>query len=61
MTVMVSESVAVLPELLVAETDTVYVPTEPEAGVPEIVAVPVPAVNVTPEGSVPDSVIVGDG
>ena len=51
-TVIVSESVAVLPEAFMAEIDTVAVPVA--AGVPEMVAVPsLLGVNDSPSGSVP--------
>jgi hypothetical protein len=61
-TVMVSASVAVLPEELVAEMVTLKVPAVPLAGVPPMVAVPfLLSVNVSPLGRVPDSVIVGVG
>ena len=61
-TVMVTASVAVLPEALVAEKETEYVPAVPLAAAPEIVAVPFEALlNTRPLGSVPLSVTVGAG
>src|SRR5271170_387038 len=60
-TVIVSESVAVLPEALLAETDTVSLPAA--AGSPEMVAVPYPlSTRLSPDGSVPVArVIAGAG
>src|SRR5262249_36195092 len=61
-TVMVSARVAVLPEELVADRLTGYVPAVPLAGVPEIVPVPSPlSLNASPDGSAPDSVMVAGG
>jgi hypothetical protein len=62
LTLIESARVAVLPDELVAEIDTGYVPVVPAAAMPEIVAVPAVALlKVRPVGKTPTSVIVGAG
>jgi hypothetical protein len=61
-TVRVKDWVALLPIPLAAVMVIGYVPLVPAAAVPARVAVPLPlSVKVTPDGSVPDSVMAGVG